>query len=62
MGWTLELTILRRKVASGHCRWIRTGRIGASEEFLMSHRLFRTIFSHDRAVPWRHLRGGDNCV
>ena len=32
--WTPELTILRRRVASPHRRWLRTGRIGAREDFL----------------------------
>ena len=40
-GLTLELTTLRRGVASTRHEWLRTGRIGAREEFLQSRRLFR---------------------
>ena len=40
VGWTPESTILRRRVASARRRWLRTGRMGAKEDFLQSRRLF----------------------
>lgn len=33
-GWPPELTILRRRVASAHCRWLLIGRISAREDYV----------------------------
>ena len=54
-GWTPELTRLRRRVTYTRRRWVRTGRVSAREEFLMTRRLFRTTLSRARAAAWRRL-------
>ena len=55
VGWTPELTRLRSKVTYTRRRWIRTRRVSAREEFLMTRRLFWTTLSRARAAAWRRL-------